>query len=104
MEANKFGGEYQVRMENLNNIELFNSKWQELVASVISGEFPHSDKVNGIRVVDKSKSGSEQFRYEIWFSFGSEDCDEARAIKQYLEANFVEKIPGGNIQWASHKF
>ena len=36
-------------------------------------------------------------RLEVWFSFGSEDNDEAKAIRQYLESNYLEKLPGSKI-------
>ena len=57
--ANKHGAEYQIRVENLNNMELFNKKWEELVLALVSGELPNTEKVTGIRCVDRSRAGSE---------------------------------------------
>ena len=91
-----------MRVENLKDMDLLNKRWEELVLAVVSGEFPNTDKVTGIRIVDRSRAGSEQMRLEIWFTFNSEDTDEAKSIKQYLETNFVEKIPNAKLQWSKH--
>lgn len=55
--------------------------WEKLVLTVISGEFPHSDKVTGVRVFDRSRGGSEQLRLEIWFTFSNEESDEWKSCK-----------------------
>lgn len=100
--ANKQGGEFQIRIENLKNMDLLNQKWEELVLAVVSAEFPSSDKLTGIRIVDKSRAGSEQMRIELWVTFPYEDNDEGKAIRQYLETNFVDKMAGSQLKWAKH--
>lgn len=100
--ANKEGADIQIRIENLNDMELLNQKWKDMVIALVSGEFPNTDKVTGIRIVDKSRAGSEQMRFEIWLSANAEDSEEVKQIKQFLDTNFVAKLANSKLQWNKH--
>jgi hypothetical protein len=42
---------------DLKNAELLNKLWEELVLDVITKQFPFSEEITGVRILDKSRSG-----------------------------------------------
>ena len=42
-----------------SSLVLLNKIWEDLVIDIASGSLPFLNRLNGIRIVDKSKSGNE---------------------------------------------
>eukprot|EP00343_Euplotes_focardii_P008377 CAMPEP_0205822844 /NCGR_PEP_ID=MMETSP0206-20130828/14280_1 /ASSEMBLY_ACC=CAM_ASM_000279 /TAXON_ID=36767 /ORGANISM="Euplotes focardii, Strain TN1" /LENGTH=204 /DNA_ID=CAMNT_0053119465 /DNA_START=10 /DNA_END=624 /DNA_ORIENTATION=+ len=63
-EANKEGGEYAAKVET--DKEKTHKLWNGLVLDLVSDNFPASEKVCGIRVLDKGKL----LKIELWVDYG----------------------------------
>ena len=54
------------------------------------------DQVVGIRLVDKSRCDSENFRIEVWTIFRDESLDVAKTIRKYIDEHYAKAF-GGEI-------
>lgn len=83
-EVNAQGGDYQINFKS-DNLDVVQTLWERLVFRVITGVFPHTHLLAGIRLLDKSKEGNEGvYRIEVWVKFGEQNFQEAREIRSYL--------------------
>lgn len=54
-------------------MEVVQKLWERLVFRVITGDFPHSELLCGIRMLDKSMEKRENiFRIEVWVKMGDD--------------------------------
>ena len=59
----------------------------------MTGEFKECDKLCGVRLLDKSKTGAENsFRIEVWTKFSSDNDEAGKIMKQYIEEVFCALI------------
>ena len=86
--VNALGGDFCIRIMELKNMELLLKLWEELVLDLITKQIPFSEEITGVRILDKSRSGQEQFRFEVWTKF-ADDNDRYQAIQQHLINNFI---------------
>lgn len=56
-----------------NYQEFVNPLWEEVVLALISGRFPHSEKIAGVRLADKSKGEGLIIRLEVWLKVAGQD-------------------------------
>jgi hypothetical protein len=87
-EVNAQGGDFQINFKS-ENLDVVQTLWERLVFRVITGVFPHTHLLAGIRLLDKSKEGNEGvYRIEVWVKFGEANFQEAREIRSYLLDHF----------------
>ena len=56
-----------------NSLEFVQKLWERLVFRVITGDFPHSELICGVRMLDKSMEKRENiFRIEVWVTMGND--------------------------------
>jgi hypothetical protein len=71
---------------------------------VITNRFPCMDQVVGVRIVDKSFSGKENFRLEIWLKYDRDDSEEAKKIRTFIEQEYGSKnVYSQAIAFKDHK-
>ena len=67
-EVNKQGGEF--RMDFKYHLPFLQNLWEDLVFDLVTGAFESADFISGIRLLDKSSAGRENFfRIEVWTKF-----------------------------------
>lgn len=104
---NKKGGEFRITLDNLEASKV-NEVWESLVFDAIGGGFPFFEKLNGIRVMDSSKTPKSSTRFEIWTNFNSEASGNVKAeaekqLKDYLAQDSVIKAADGyTLLWKNH--
>jgi hypothetical protein len=74
--ANREGGEYKLRLnpsvgfnQGEVSLDFLNRVWEVLVQDLITRRFTNSDDIVGVRIVDKSFAGKENFRIEVRINF-----------------------------------
>lgn len=68
------------------------------------GRFPHSDAIVGVRLVDKSFSGKENFRMEVWVKYDNESSEVANQIKEFIAEHYnTENAQPQAVSFRSHK-
>ncbi len=50
--------------------------------------FPKSEAIAGVRLVDKSFSGRENFRMEVWLKLEKDENEEAREIRNFIDEKY----------------
>lgn len=99
-EVNYQGGEFQINF-GCSKLEVLQDLWERMIFRVVTGVFPHTDLLCGMRFLDKSKGGMENtFRIEVWVKFADESLDQAKVIKDYLRDHFamvIYECPEANI-------
>ena len=95
-ENNKDGNtlilEYTLKEYNETFYSLLTEKWLKLMLGLIGETIPYSNKINGIRFVDKSKIAKSNnkitiFRFEIWVGKSMTD-KEIEELKDKLFSEF----------------
>lgn len=77
--TNKNGGEYATKITI--DIETTKEIWNNLVLNLVTSNFPATDKVCGIRIVDKGKF----IKVELWVDYGLRKyCEDAKAQEEKL--------------------
>ncbi len=77
--TNKKGGEYTTKVETSS--EVTTQIWQTLVFDLATSNFPASERVCGIRIVDKGKT----LKVELWVDYGLRKyCEHAGEQEQRL--------------------
>jgi len=105
---NKNGSEYQMMLDDCQNPEFVDEFWQQLVIRIVGETLPHSDQVNGIRLIDKSK-GELGIRLEIWVKFDKDNDPKLAlgfesALADFFKENEAKvKVAFSKIQYKSHK-
>lgn len=91
-EINTQGGEFQINFYS-QKMDLLQTLWERLIFRLVTGVFPHTDLVCGVRFVDKSKEKLENFyRIEVWVKFGDASIDPAKEIKEYMTGQLAQEI------------
>lgn len=80
-----------------------NPLWQGLVLEVITHTFPHVDSIVGIKLIDKSRYDSGNFRIEIWTNFAEESTEAGKGIRRYLEEKYLKQLNADKVQYMPHK-
>jgi hypothetical protein len=62
-----------------------------LVLEVITHTFPYVDYIAGIKLIDKSRHDSENFRLEVWTNFSDEQNEAGKGIRKYLEDKYLKQ-------------
>ena len=101
-EKNKKGNVFILGYDPKSELDKFlysvTNTWIRLIINLIGEQLPYTDKINGIRFVDKTKLGKMvTFKFEIWVN-SSMDKNEIEELKQFLTNNFcsgtiVKPIP-----------
>jgi len=87
-EVNKQGGEF--RMDFKTQLPFLQKLWEKLVFNVVTGEFNNADMLAGIRILDKSSQGRENFfRIEVWTKFSDLQSSLVTEMRQHLEENYI---------------
>ena len=90
-EVNKQGGEF--RMDFKSHLGFLQTLWEKLVFNVVTGEFINADMLAGIRLLDKSASGRENFfRIEIWTKFSDGAQQMLEEMQQHLEDEYIQMM------------
>jgi len=82
--------EYVINQELTQFLNLVSESWTKLLCYLIGETLPHSEYINGVRFVDKTKFGKAKsiiFKFEIWVnsSMDEKDIDE---LNQFLSNEF----------------
>ena len=80
-------------------LSLVTESWMKLICYLIGETIPHSNYINGVRFVDKTKFGYLKniiFKFEVWVNSSIED-KELNDLKEFLTSSFVCPIEERNI-------
>ena len=90
-EVNKQGGEF--RMDFKSQLVFLQSLWEKLVFNVVTGEFNNADMISGVRLLDKSAAGRENFfRIEIWTKFSDSQQHILQEMQKHLEDEYIQRM------------
>lgn len=79
---NKHGSSLQVEFRDATPAEI-DGLWKSLVFGIVGGSFPHSERVNGLRVLDRLKK-HQMLKCEVWTSVPFKGTG---SNKEEIEAN-----------------
>jgi hypothetical protein len=82
--------EYIINKDLEQFLSVVSVSWQNLMGYLIGETIPHSQNINGIRFVDKTKFGYLKnviFKFEIWVNSSMEDKD-LNELKEFLSKTF----------------
>ena len=90
---NKGGKIFILEYEVKNDLEIFlslvNDTWIKLICNLIGEQMPYTNKINGIRFVDKTKLGKGIiFKFEVWVNSLMKEQTEFDELKSYLSKNY----------------
>ena len=90
---NKGGKIFILEYEVKNDLEIFlslvNDTWIKLICNLIGEQMPYTNKINGIRFVDKTKLGKGIiFKFEVWVNSLMREQTEFDELKSYLSKNY----------------
>ena len=80
-------------------LSLVTESWMKLICYLIGETIPHSNNINGVRFVDKTKFGYLKniiFKFEVWVNSSIED-KELSDLKEFLTSSFGCPIEERNI-------
>ena len=80
-------------------LSLVTESWMKLICYLIGETIPHSNYINGVRFVDKTKFGYLKniiFKFEVWVNSSIED-KELNDLKDFLTSSFGCPIEERNI-------
>ena len=70
-------------------LSVVNDSWIKLLCYLIGEQLPYSDKINGVRFVDKTKLGKGIiFKFEVWVNSLMKEEKEIEELKSFLAKNF----------------
>ena len=91
-EINEQGGEFQINFK-CSSLDLVQQLWERLIFKVVTSEFPESDLIAGVRMLDKSATERENcFRIEIWVKYNDEKLEVGEKMRKYIEVNFSQVL------------
>ena len=82
--------EYVISHELAEFLKLVSESWTKLLCYLIGETLPHSEQINGIRFVDKTKFGKAKsiiFKFEVWVNSSIEE-KEIDDLNQFLSNEF----------------
>ena len=101
-EKNKKGHVFILGYDPKSELDKFlysvTNTWIKLIITLIGEQLPFTEKINGIRFVDKTKLGrAVTFKFEVWVN-SSMNQNEIDKLKEYFTNNFcsgtiVKPIP-----------
>ena len=81
--------EYEVKSELDRFLSVVNDTWIKLLCFLMGEQLPYTDKINGIRFVDKTRIGKGIiFKFEVWVNNTMKDEKEIDELKSFLSKNF----------------
>ncbi len=80
--SNLNGFEWSIR--KYKNFHEMNDIWSNLIITVVGEFYEHSEKLNGVRIVDSTIDNKIMYRLEIWFS--------DKKYKDYFETKIKELL------------
>ena len=81
--------EYEIKKNLDNFLSLVNETWLKLLCFLMGEQLPYTNKINGIRFVDKTKLGKGIiFKFEIWANNSMTNEKEINELKIFLSKNF----------------
>ena len=73
-------------MDFKSQLVFLQTLWEKLVFNVVTGEFNNADLLAGVRLLDKSAAGRENFfRIEIWTKFSDSQPQILQEMQKHLE-------------------
>lgn len=93
--VNLKGGEFSMKIKC--DKEDIKPIWEGIILEVISGNFPHSDQVCGIRMLDKA----QMFKVEIWVKYPS--IDDESFLSQNARLKELVETHDAEISFYPHK-
>lgn len=94
--VNAKGGEFSVKLKcNKDDIKPL---WENLILEVISGNFPYSELVWGLRLLDKA----QMFKVEVWVKYSSKS-DQDYYFKHLYKVETTFEQFKSEIKFFSHK-
>ena len=90
---NKNGKIFVLEYEVKTGLDIFlsavNDTWIKLICHLIGEQMPYTNKINGIRFVDKTKLGRDIiFKFEVWVNSLMKEQKELDELKSFLSKNF----------------
>ena len=91
-------GIYDIKTELDRFLYNVTNTWIKLIIYLIGEQLPHTNNINGIRFVDKTKLGKVvTFKFEVWVN-SSMNKKEIEELRDFLSKNFcsgtiVKPIP-----------
>ena len=81
--------EYEIKKNLDAFLEAVTESWIKLLCYLIGEQIPYSNKINGIRFVDKTKPGKVIiFKFEIWTNSSMTNQNDIEYLKKFLSKNF----------------
>ena len=81
--------EYEIKKNLDNFLSLVNEIWLKLLCNLMGEQLPYTNKINGIRFVDKTKLGKGIiFKFEVWANSSMTEEKEINELKSFLSKNF----------------
>ena len=82
--------EYVINNDLEQFLSIVNESWIKLLCYLIGETIPHSNSINGVRFVDKTKFGYSKniiFKFEVWVNstMGDKDLND---LKEFLSNSF----------------
>jgi hypothetical protein len=103
-EVNGKGGDFSFRFSDM--VMDIREIWDNMINQIVCENFPHLDKITGIRAIDKSLNGKLTYKLEVWTTFPNENCEEGIALREFIIDKFINKDPSGKpdqeLKFASH--
>ena len=65
--------------------------WNYLIYDLVTYNMPLAEKITGIRILDKTRFESTQFRFQVWTEFPNEE--HTKPLRDYIDGlvNLFEK-------------
>jgi len=101
---NAKGGEFHLRLVDPYPPEI-DELWKAVIFDLMSGDLEMVDKINGIRIVDKSKPPRNNTRLEVWVDFRDETSKKAMEqilIQKYCKGDFIGDKLQPKPEWRDH--
>eukprot|EP01017_Pseudomicrothorax_dubius_P032705 TRINITY_DN4306_c0_g2_i1.p1 TRINITY_DN4306_c0_g2~~TRINITY_DN4306_c0_g2_i1.p1 ORF type:complete len:223 (-),score=59.18 TRINITY_DN4306_c0_g2_i1:119-739(-) len=98
-EINKNGAEFRFTLSNLEYKDI-NLAWEKTVFALVGETFPDSEKIVGLRFMNKLQAKEKGIRIEVWVSFNSSNFDLHKKMENALYL-FFDQICGLKAKIAS---
>jgi len=101
---NEKGGEFHLRLIDPYPPEI-DDLWKAIVFDLLSGDLEMVERINGIRIVDKSKPPRNNTRLEVWVDFNDEASKSAMydiLVKKYVQDPVLGQKLQLKPEWRDH--
>ena len=80
-------------MDFKSHLPFLQNLWEELVFDLVTGAFENADFISGIRLLDKSSAGRENFfRIEVWTKFSDKQKPLVQEMQSHIESTYIKKM------------